>query len=131
LKAAFTAAQTALPLPDVPIGTAIVMFCENLAAAIMVSAAENVFTNQLSKNLVRYVPDIDPEIILNAGATALQSDVPSQYYDAVLFAYNMSLTQTFYVALALSCFGVLGAMMVQWISVKATSTASTKDGANA
>jgi hypothetical protein len=118
LQAAFTAAQTALALADVPIGTAIVMFSENLGAAIMVSVAENVFTNQLTKNLEQYVPSIDPQIVINGGATQLRNEAPPEYYDAVLSAYNLSLMQTFYVGVALSCCGVLGAVWVQWLSVK-------------
>lgn len=119
LQAAFTAAQTALALADVPIGTAIVMFSENLGAAIMVSVAENVFTNQLTKNLEQYVPSIDPQTVINGGATQLRNEAPPEYYDAVLSAYNLSLMQTFYVGVALSCCGVLGAVWVQWLSLRA------------
>jgi hypothetical protein len=122
LQCAFTAAQTALPLADVPIGTAIIMFSENLGAAIMVSVAENVFTNQLTKNLERYVPSIDPQTVISAGATQLRNEAPPEYYDAVLNAYNLSLMQTFYVGVALSCCGVVGAVWVQWLSVKDKKT---------
>jgi hypothetical protein len=122
LQSAFTATQTALELADVPIGTAIVMFTENLGAAIMISVAENVFTNQLTKNLERYVPSIDPQTVINGGATQLRNEAMPEDYNAVLNAYNMSLMQTFYVAVALSCFSVLGAVWVQWLSVKGKKT---------
>lgn len=122
LQSAFTAAQTALELADVPIGTAIVMFTENLGAAIMISVAENVFTNQLTKNLERYVPSIDPQTVINGGATQLRNEALPEDYNAVLNSYNMSLMQTFYVAVALSCFSALGAVWVQWLSVKGKKT---------
>lgn len=112
LQAAFTAAQTALELADVPIGTAIVMFSEDLGAAIMVSVAENVFTNQLTKNLERYVPYINPQTAINGCATQLRNEAPPEYYDALLNAYNLSLMQMFYVGMALSCCSVLGTMVV-------------------
>lgn len=105
-----------------PIGTAIVMFTENLGAAIMISVAENVFTNQLTKNLERYVPSIDPQTVINGGATQLRNEALPEDYNAVLNSYNMSLMQTFYVAVALSCFSALGAVWVQWLSVKGKKT---------
>lgn len=76
LQAAFSAAQTAVELADGPIGVAIIIFSENLAAAIMVSVAETVFIKQLTKNLVRYVPSIDPQTVINAGATQLRDETP-------------------------------------------------------
>lgn len=119
LQVAFSAPQTALPMEDVPVGTAIIMFSENLAAAVMVSVAQTTFTNQLVTNLKTYVPSIDSDTILNAGATGLKSRVPPQLYDTVIYAYNMSLTHTFYVGVALSCCSILGAVGLEWISVKA------------
>jgi hypothetical protein len=112
------AAQTALPLRDVPIGTAIMMFAQTLGGALMVSVGQNVFTNQLSKNLVRYVPGIDPSIVLTAGATQLKTDVPKEFYGQTLYAYNKSLTQTYYVSVALSAMAVFGVVWIQWLSVK-------------
>ncbi len=118
MQAAFTAVQTALPLQDVPIGTAIILFSENLAGAIMVSVAQNVFTNQLVKNLRTYVPTIDLSNVSNVGATQIKSQVPQELYSAVLIAYNKSLTQTLYVGVALSCCSVLGVVWLEWLSVK-------------
>jgi hypothetical protein len=47
LQTAFVAPQCVLPLEDIPISTAIIIFMENLASAIMVSVTQNMFTNQL------------------------------------------------------------------------------------
>jgi hypothetical protein len=112
------AAQTALPLSDIPIGTAIMMFAQTLGGALMVSVGQNVFTNQLYKNLAKAVPDLDPAIVVKAGATQLQHQVPVQFLPKVLLAYNDALTQTWYVALALAVLSAFGAAVVQWKSVK-------------
>ncbi|KAL9011374.1 MAG: hypothetical protein Q9173_003772 [Seirophora scorigena] len=45
MNQALMAAQTVLPLDDVSIGTALVIFAQTLGGAIFVSAAENIFTN--------------------------------------------------------------------------------------
>lgn len=118
LQSALTAAQTALPLEDIAVGTATIMFCENLSAAIMVSVAQNVFSNQLVKNLTSYVPTIDPSTILSAGATQIKTQVSSEFYSAILLAYNRALTHTFYVGVGLSCCALLGAVWLEWLSVK-------------
>ncbi|KAF2191593.1 MFS general substrate transporter [Zopfia rhizophila CBS 207.26] len=90
--------QTALQFEEVPIGTAIVMFSQNLTGVIVVSVAQNVFTNQLVKNLSHYVPKV--------------------FYDLVLVAYNKCLTKTFYVGVALSCCAIFGAVGIQSLSAK-------------
>ncbi|EEH42570.1 uncharacterized protein PADG_07390 [Paracoccidioides brasiliensis Pb18] len=90
LQAAFVSTQTALPLEDIPIGTATIMFSENLAAVIMVSVAQNVFANQLMRNLGTHVPGFDGHRILTIGATQIKNKVPPELYDAVLIAYNRS-----------------------------------------
>jgi hypothetical protein len=118
LQVAFSAPQTALPMQDVPIGTAIVMFTENLTAAIMVCVAQSVFANQLVSNIKTYAPTIDASSIISAGATGLRTPAYAQVYSAVLYAYNLSLMHTFYVAVALSSFSVLGVVWLEWISVK-------------
>lgn len=79
LQAAFVAAQTALPVEDIPIGTATIMFSKNLAVAIMVSVAQKVFTNQFVKNLSTYVPNFDGQSILDIGATQIRSKVPRSF----------------------------------------------------
>ncbi|KKZ59033.1 hypothetical protein EMCG_00898 [[Emmonsia] crescens] len=55
------------------------MFSKNLVAAIMVSVAQNVFTNQLEKNLSTYVPNFDGQGILDIGATQIRSKVPQSF----------------------------------------------------
>ncbi|KAA8643792.1 hypothetical protein EYZ11_005714 [Aspergillus tanneri] len=127
LQSAFTAVQTALPLEDIPIGTAILIFAENLAAGIFVSVAQNVFTNQLVRNLSTYVPSIDARVVLDGGATQIKHDVPSELYDSVLLAYNKSLMQTFYVGVALACCAIFGAVWLQWKSVKGEKKDSVDD----
>ncbi|KAL4735815.1 major facilitator superfamily domain-containing protein [Aspergillus similis] len=107
LQTAFAAPQCALPIEDIAIGTAIVMFLENLSAAVFVSVGQNVFSNQLKTNVEIYAPSVDTARLVDGGAT-----------EAVLKAYNKALTQTFYVGVGLSCIGIFGVVFMQWINVK-------------
>ncbi|QDS67491.1 hypothetical protein FKW77_001319 [Venturia effusa] len=113
------AAQTALPLSDVPVGTAIMMFAQTLGGALMVSVGQNVFQNQLLKNLSTALPaSLDAKIVIAAGATQFQKAIPKEYLTKAVLAYNDALTQTWYVAVALAAISGLGAAVVQWKSVK-------------
>jgi hypothetical protein len=99
-------ARTTLALEDISTGTAVVIFTENLASTVFVSVAQNIFTNQLKTNIAHYGPDVDASAIIAAGVTEFMTRAPEGLIDAVLFAYNESLDQTFYVGVTLSCFGI-------------------------
>jgi hypothetical protein len=110
--------QTALPAADVPIGTAIMMFTQTLGGALFISVGQNVFTNQLIKNLGTVVPDLDPKIVLAVGATELKNAIEAKFLPGVLSAYNLALTQTFYVSVAAGALSIIGAVFVEWKSMK-------------
>jgi MFS family permease len=112
------AAQTVCSLDDVPTATAITNFCLTLGGALFISVAQNIFTNRLLTNLASGVPSLDPKIVLSIGATSLRTSVGEGNYDAVLFAYNDALDQAFYVSLAMACLSIIGALGMEWKSVK-------------
>lgn len=113
------AAQTVLALVDVPIGTATMIFIQLLGGAMFVTIAQNVFTNHLvSGILTLHVPNLNPKNIVQSGATHLRREVPAAYLPQVLVAYNAALVKTFQVALCLSCLTLLGAVGMEWRSVK-------------
>jgi hypothetical protein len=112
------AVQTTLAADDVAIGTAIMMFTQTLGGALFISVGQNVFTNQLIKNLGAVVPDLDPKIVLAVGATELKNAIPAQFLPGVLTAYNLALTQTFYVSVAAASLSIIGAVFVEWKSMK-------------
>jgi len=112
------AAQTVCSLEDVPTATAITNFCLTLGGALFISVAQNIFTNRLLTNLATYVPSLDPKIVLSTGATSLRTSVGPRNVAGVLFAYNDALDQTFYVSLAMACLSIIGALGMEWKSVK-------------
>ena len=119
MQQALMAVQTCLPPRDVAIGTAIIMFSQTLGGSLFVSVGQNVFENQLLKNLEAVVPDFPANVVLSTGATYLKNAVPPQYISRVLVAYDAALTQTWYVSVAMSCLSVIGAVFLEWKSMKA------------
>ena len=111
------AAQTVLSKQDVPVGASLMIFAQSLGGAIFISVGQSVFTNRLASGLDQ-IPGINPQALINAGATNLRSIVTPQQLDSVLVIYNQALTRAFDVALGVSCAAILGALAVEWKSVK-------------
>ncbi|KAK3303064.1 major facilitator superfamily-domain-containing protein [Chaetomium strumarium] len=113
------AAQTVLDIEDVPTGTSVIVFLQTLGGALFVSVSQNVFTNKLVHYVAEYVPEIaDPSVILGVGATSVAQMIEPVLLPRVKLAFNDALTQTFIVFTALTAISILGALMVEWRSVK-------------
>ncbi|QVM10208.1 hypothetical protein D8B26_004869 [Coccidioides posadasii str. Silveira] len=118
MQQAAVASQTILSKKDVPVGVALVFFAQSLGGAVFVAVAQNIFTNKLTEGLAK-IPDMDPSIILNIGATAIHKVVKDpETLTRVLAIYNDALTDAFRVALGLACASILGVIAVEWKSVK-------------
>ncbi|KAL2255916.1 hypothetical protein VTK26DRAFT_2485 [Humicola hyalothermophila] len=113
------AVQTVLNIADVPTGTALVIFSQTLGGALFVAAAQTVFSNALVDYVAEYVPQIEnPAMVLAIGATSIQEQLPTEFLPGVIQAFNDSLTDTFVMFAALSAICILGALIVEWKSVK-------------
>ncbi|KAF2857657.1 putative MFS aflatoxin efflux pump [Piedraia hortae CBS 480.64] len=112
------AAQTVLPRKDVPIGVSLMMFIQQLSGAIFVSVSQNVFGSKLVSGIVRLVPNLKPQQIVDTGATELRKLVPASALPKVLIAYNAALRQIFIVGVIMSCLAALGAFTLEWKSIK-------------
>lgn len=87
------AVQVALSKQDMPIGTALVFFANALGSAIAISVVQNLFVNDLVKQLTHNVPQISPALIVAEGATSFRTVVPPTLLDGVLQAYDHAVTR--------------------------------------
>lgn len=110
------AAQTVLPRHDVPIGASLMFFFQLLGGAVFLSVGQNVLNNELIAHLA-HIPGLDAEFLLGSGATTI-THLPEEVRGAVLVAYNESLRKVFVVGAAMACLTVLGALAMEWRSVK-------------
>ena len=111
------AAQTVLEKKDVPTGVSLNFFAQQLGGTIFVSIAQNVLVNRLVSGLSS-LPNFDPAIVVNTGATDIQSVVGSQNLGFVKHVYNHAVTNVFDVALALACLAIIGSLSMEWRSIK-------------
>jgi hypothetical protein len=118
------ALQTVLPLHDIPVGIAIITFAQSLSGALFISIAQNVFQNRLVANLTRNAPNVNPDFIIEAGAANLADRLPKDTLSSVLYAYNIAVTQTFYVSVATAALSFIGAGLVEWKSMRRSKQCS-------
>ncbi|KND91004.1 putative HC-toxin efflux carrier TOXA [Tolypocladium ophioglossoides CBS 100239] len=112
------AVQTVLERKDVPMGVSLVFFCQQLGGAIFVSVGQNVLNTKLISGLVSVVKDLDPQTIVNTGATTLRNVVPAADLPAVLVMYNEALRWVFIVGAVMASLSALGSFTLEWRSVK-------------
>ena len=130
------AAQTVLPRRDVSIGASLMFFGQQLFGAVFTSVGQNVLDTQLASRFAR-IPGVGPAVaspqaIQSTGATSLLGLVGPGQRAAALRAYNSSLRADFQVGAVVACLAVLGAVAMEWRSVrdkKAGEQKSSPDGA--
>lgn len=110
-------AQAVLAKVDVAIGMALLFLTQQLGGAVFLAVAQNIFANKLIKLLLG-VGGLGTNLIVNTGATDLSKIVPASELGAVLGAYNHALTRTFLVGTICSALAILGAIFVEWTSIK-------------
>lgn len=118
MQTPITVVQTVLPQSDIPTGTALIMFLQTLGGAIFVSAGQSLFQNNLSQGLILAIGAEDAATAINGGVTALRVTIAADLLPAVLNVYNKALTETWYVSVALASLSIIGAVAIEWKSVK-------------
>ncbi len=92
--------QAIAPAADLAEVTAILLFCQTIGGAFMISAAQAAFVNVLVKDLPSRVPGIDPASVVNTGATDLRNVFSADQVPGILLAYISGLKIAFAIALA-------------------------------
>ena len=118
--------QTVLSKKDVPIGASLMFFGLTLGGTVFIAVAQNVFSNQLLENL-RHIQGINAVEVLNTGATEIRNVVPPELLGQVLVAFNGALMKAVDASLATYCAGFIGALGMEWKSVKKGEGQGEKD----
>ncbi|KAE8147449.1 major facilitator superfamily domain-containing protein [Aspergillus avenaceus] len=112
------AAQTVLPVKDSPMGIAMVIFAQNFGPAMFVSITQTIFTGELVKRLGTLLPDVNVSSLSTMGLSDLSKSVPSIDISRVVQGYDEALTTAFFLPVGLACASMVGALGMEWKSVK-------------
>ncbi|KAJ4352112.1 uncharacterized protein N0V89_007458 [Didymosphaeria variabile] len=112
-------AQIVLSKEDNATGISLMMFAQNFGGAIFLSVAQSVFTDELGRQLTK-IPGLhlSKSQVVEMGATSIRNMVPQQLVSVFLDGYRIAICNAIYVALGLACFSSVGAVLVEWKSVK-------------
>lgn len=115
------AVQASLPPESIATATAIIMFAQNLSGALFIAIAQNLFQNRLVSSVVHYAPSVPVSDVIAAGAANLAGSFPQAVLPSLKQAYNVAITQTFYISVATSGLSIVGVAFMPWLSVKQSS----------
>ena len=125
--------QTVLPLDDIAVGTACVIFFQTLGGALFVSIGETVFQNGVISGTHRYVPSLDPKLLLSVGATEIRNLLENigkpDELQSVLQAYMVGLVNVFKVSIAVIVTAWVCTLFLEWKSVKDEEAQRKKEAA--
>jgi hypothetical protein len=117
MQQASVAAQTVLSKKDVAIGSALMMFGQQISGVVFVSIAQTVFINRLVSDLSG-IASLDSLDVVNTGATEIAATVPQDLLNTVLSAYNNALIGPFTMAVAMAGIAIVPALSMEWRSVR-------------
>lgn len=118
MQQASVAAQTVLPKKDVATGISLMMLGQTLGGSIFISVGQTVFANKLITELQQVLSGNLAALVTNIGATDLRNVVQPQDLPAVLTAYNAALDKTYVLGVCLACLAAIGAVGIEWQSVR-------------
>jgi hypothetical protein len=90
-----TAVQSLIPREQLAVGSALVVFCMYFGGALFLSLGQTVLINRLRPALAKYLPQVSPQAVINAGAMNARGNVPESVLPDLILAYNQAITQVF------------------------------------
>jgi hypothetical protein len=87
---------------------ALLMFSQAFTGALFLSFSDTIFTNSLKTLIPKYAPSVNPQTVIDAGATGFRTLVKEEELGGVLVAYAKSADRVFYLTAgaAVACFAV-------------------------
>lgn len=92
----FVAVQNSLSKKLIPSAMSMLMFSGNFCGAVAVVICQTVYTNSLTELIPAYAPDVNPQVVINAGATKVREVVSPNQLPEVLTAYAKSIDNIWY-----------------------------------
>lgn len=119
----FIAAQTVLSASDISLGSSLIILIQTMGGAVFLAVSQNLFQSKLIGLLESHPYGVEPEFILDTGASGLRSAVQHKYgtkaVETVLQAYNTALRQCFLVCIVLACLTIIADAGMEWKNVRA------------
>lgn len=103
---------------EVSIVNALVVFAQTLGGAVFLSLDQIIFGSSLRHYLAIFAPEINPQVVIAAGARGLHKAVPEASLPGAILAYGKSFDRVMYLATGCSGGAILLAFGMGWINIK-------------
>lgn len=112
------AVQNTLPPEQNSVGMALLIFNQGLGGALFQSFAQIALTNGLKNALPHFAPNVNAQMVIDAGATGIRSVVAKVDLRNVLLAYSQAVNHVFYLTTGAALGGFVFSFGLGWKSVK-------------
>lgn len=112
------AVQNTLPPAQTAVAMALIMFSQNFGGALFLSFSETIFTNSLTTLIPEYAPSVEPQTVIDAGATGFRGSISSSVFANVLLAYFQSVDRVFYLTAGASVACFIFAWGNGWVDIR-------------
>ncbi|KAJ5278978.1 hypothetical protein N7478_004350 [Penicillium angulare] len=112
------AIQNSLPYQEISMGMAILVFCQTMAGAVIITIANVIFDTGLKSTLVTYAPNANSQAVVAAGATGFRSVVSETDIPGVIRAYAKSFDYTSYLNAGVAAVIFLSAFGTGWVDIR-------------
>lgn len=119
LQQTLVAAQTILPMKDIPIGVSLIVLAQTLGGTIALSAADAIYAGSLASSITGRFPNIDSSAVLNAGQGEIRNLVPAEDLSLIIDFANDSIRKTWYLSAGLAAASIFGVLGMEWRRVSA------------
>lgn len=110
--------QASVSNADLSTATAMILFFQTIGGAFFVQGGQSAFTNKLLKTLPNTAPGVDPQLVLNTGASNLRSAFHGDQLAGILEAWLKGQRDAYILAIVLGAIAFVVACTAPWKSIK-------------
>lgn len=107
-----------LPPVQIPIATALVVFSQTFAGALFLGIPNAIFDNSVKTLISEYAPAVNPQVIINAGATGFRTATQPSELPSVLVAYAKRVDRVFYLTTGVAAGFFLFSLGMGWKDIR-------------
>jgi ABC-type Mn2+/Zn2+ transport system permease subunit len=96
----------------------LVMFSQNMGAALFLSFAQTILSTTLTQELPVLAPGVNAQAVIAAGASKFRDAVSKALLPGVLLAYDRAIDRVFYLATGSAVAAFVVCLGMGWKSVK-------------
>jgi hypothetical protein len=94
------------------------MCSQFIGAAVFLAVSNSIFNQRLGEELATHAPNVNPAVVLSAGATNFRHLLGGEDLPGVIQAYANSLGYVYYLACAVCACSILTVWGMGWVDIR-------------